>query len=538
MSSNSTKSWKHNSKELLTTLHFSSYSDSKLAALYLKKRLFKLSFTQVDDLLQGISDSRRDVAAERTKAAGDSVAGVNFTVPPVVIDLVVETIVDERIPLNVAAGRNWSEAFRENGPDLRSMSLVHRSWTACAQRGLRRRAVIPAKRLGQFLVSPLCGPWITEMILFWEVEDDVGTTKDQEWLLETLLERTPNIRSLCFHTSASWPTPFCEPNFEVARPVWLFSEYLSKLENLWLKHHAAGSKDGETSLDVCPDMDSLCEDLPKMRSLKFLSIKSWGGTFDDSRMKNSYSSVDWRSVPPPSLKVLEIDLPKNLYLNALTWLFKPRGDYALRSLAIGLRTRSSPAESLEILMNALNECLPIIEEMRLCHIDDFRPAFAFGPSSNQPRGPHFSHMLSSCTRLQSLGIFATSEMFAASGSFSRTCDRISSLPFPRTLEKLSIHSDVPWADLFDSPSLEKRAQSDSHIIAVLETLPNLRTLVISGSPQYQQGRYMYTTYTLDSLVHHMQGSEVQTGLPLTRNACVEKRIQLTCLDNAFPRQWI
>ncbi len=61
--------------------------------------------------------------------------------------------------------------------DLRSMCLVHRSWTPVVQRVLRRRVRIHSERsLKRFLKGPHCGPWVGEL---WYIHDK-GIDSSQE----------------------------------------------------------------------------------------------------------------------------------------------------------------------------------------------------------------------------------------------------------------------------------------------------------------------------------------------------------------------
>lgn len=93
--------------------------------------------------------------------------------------------------------------------DLRSMCLVHRSWTPLVQRVMRRRVRIHFQTsLKRFLKGPHCGPWVVEL---WYIHDREyaprrekgkkgrkvqGNTTSHWELLAELLSRLPNLRFL------------------------------------------------------------------------------------------------------------------------------------------------------------------------------------------------------------------------------------------------------------------------------------------------------------------------------------------------------
>ena len=268
----------YESRRLCTSIRFSTYSDARLAGLFLDsdfpvvllKKVFdvvldpdfkpeEVTFEDVWDMFVFISGRRRKNASQRELAPtalapavidtgtcpgegrneeADRIRATPGVIPPLVLDLVVSRLIEDRMPLGVAASDPWwPSAFQSNIEPFYSMSLVHRSWSTIAQRGLRQRVVIPYQHIGRFLLSPFCGPWINEMIVYWSVENgSVGVTKGDIWLLEALLERTTNLRSLSFNTSLIWSKDFLRPSFDVGICLEIMSDLLPNLENLWLKH--------------------------------------------------------------------------------------------------------------------------------------------------------------------------------------------------------------------------------------------------------------------------------------------------------------
>ena len=328
---------------LRTGIKFDTYSDAKLAGLFLENehnfpvqllakvfdvildpdfKLEEVSFKSFWDVLERISGIRaRDAVVIASKGITPAPAlptnraedARSSGIPAVVLSHVVDMMVEDRPPLGIAAMDWWKLAYWKNVADFNRMSLVHRSWTPIARRGLRRRVVIPYWQIRNFLVSPLCGPWITEMIVHWEVHNGmIGVTLEDIALFEALLERVPALRSLVFKTRLVWPrsSPYGAdkpPPFRVDECLQLIAN-LPELENLWLKHakgtvqwksvmkHFENIK-AEDTLELCPEMNNLCSQLPTMQSLKFLSIRLWTGL---RKLENVVQ-------PPSSLKSIELD---------------------------------------------------------------------------------------------------------------------------------------------------------------------------------------------------------------------------------------
>ncbi|EJD05179.1 uncharacterized protein FOMMEDRAFT_154392 [Fomitiporia mediterranea MF3/22] len=339
----SSDSTSYHSNDWHANIRFETYSDARLAAVFLDNMdrlpvdLFKqvidavidpqfksseVTFKSTLDAFECVSTYRRNMAPGCTVERLSSGA-----VPPVVLDLVVDTIVQQNIPLGIAAeNKCWSDALAHNGANLRNMSLVHRSWTDIAQRGLRRRAIIPCHQIHRFLVSPLCGPWVTEMIIYWPLGENDEVTR-RLFLLKGLLERTSNVRSLAFITYYKPDTPYEGRNREIQNCFDTMSGSLPRLRKLWLKHRQNSSCSVWST--VCDGLDSLCKIIPKMQSLEFLSIDRWVSSKSDDFNWN------WNEHPPSSLKSISLCLHDAVSRHFFTWFLRPRGDFSLQSLSIG-----------------------------------------------------------------------------------------------------------------------------------------------------------------------------------------------------------
>ncbi|KAL5480369.1 hypothetical protein ACEPAI_1639 [Sanghuangporus weigelae] len=183
---------------LSSRLNFNISFDAKLAAIYLNGvrsregcvllfdkilevvrdpdfKLDQVTFNDIESMSDHISKERRKNA---------SMKDIEYLLPPTekcpprflpedILSLIVDFFVDERKPLGIL-----STAHVKDGKPFWLLSLVHRSWTRAAQNGLRRRAIIPYLRMDKFLLSPLCGPWVTETIVSWTVEGKDDATED------------------------------------------------------------------------------------------------------------------------------------------------------------------------------------------------------------------------------------------------------------------------------------------------------------------------------------------------------------------------
>ncbi|KAL5478996.1 hypothetical protein ACEPAI_2284 [Sanghuangporus weigelae] len=443
----------------------------------------------------------------------------------------------------------WDCAFALSGHDLRNMSLVHRSWTSPAQSALRRRAVVPFVRMKHFLLSPFCGPRVSEMILYWSITDRIGgVTQSDISLLEELLKRTPNLKSLSFNTF------LVHGPFRIDSCLEIIAGQLSHLEDLWLKDFEVVEK--ETRLhSPSIEMHELCLHLPKMRSLKFLSLRHCGA--QDGRPSDH---------PPSSLKNIEIDTSILAIGPLFPWLVKPRGNFALHSLSLVLRDSVGSFWPLGI-RECLEDGLKETRNLRLCIL--IGQCHLLYESMGWP--PPYSNLLRSNNVLITLDLF----IMETDVGESDTVDADSLLNvlnfecmrLPASLERLAIHYfdgalrrrftltravalDMSsqnqhvlnlldaWADFVEDlrPTVPLKFLQD--IEKVMSSLPNLRKFVITRSPEIAEKNL--AKWDTAGIMNHMnqRAGEIQDGVPKQlQRICVDKNIELVCLKNAFLRQW-
>ncbi|EJD05172.1 uncharacterized protein FOMMEDRAFT_154378 [Fomitiporia mediterranea MF3/22] len=597
----------HKSRRLCSNLCFRTYSDAKLAGLLIENNFpvtlfekvfnavvdpdFKsedITFKDIWDIFEYVSARRSKDGMERDTAVAPLEDDHNDEyskqremrmaggVPRDILNLVVDQLVDGRLPLGIAAmDPRPTNAFTSNSPDLQNMSLVHRSWTSAAQRGLRRRAVIPSQHIADFLLSSLCGPWITEMIIYWPFNksnngDIVGTMKDNIWALESLLERTPNIRSLVFTTSLVWNTEntgnvghLSSDSRCIDTCLEIITDLLPNLENLWLKHHRPLTIEipNERSFNNCCELRSLYHYLPKLSSLKYLSIRWWSSDdFDDPYSdSDSDRQLIWDEHPPPGLKTVDLYLSGDPRKDDLTWLLEKRGSFSLDSLSLYLERYSLGVPSSSRLQGALRDCLPEIKKLKLViyrsPILDYRVADT-GISGSVP-GQFYSRLLELASNLKNL------ELFFFFGE-SDLRNRIIYGPFdlPPSLENLAIHleddrnhpstpststsapasSDLQDLQVWFSMAIEK------YILDHLPFLPHLRKILVTRSPALDL--YTLEGWDLDALIPRMddmgqtaiqrgiQRGEVKAILSEPLRTILEQRdVDFVFIDNAFPRGW-
>ncbi|KLO11442.1 hypothetical protein SCHPADRAFT_942082 [Schizopora paradoxa] len=100
-----------------------------------------------------------------------------------------------------------------------------------------------------------------------------------------------------------------------------------------------------------PYFSQVCQELPKLKKLKYLHIRGWSGAYitdDDFRnyddLMNGPNRTDGNdplssylvdNSPPASLKTIVLEIPRRLVpSNHLRWLQAPKADYALQNLFV------------------------------------------------------------------------------------------------------------------------------------------------------------------------------------------------------------
>lgn len=212
-------------------------------------------------------------------------------------DHIVDSIREDMGPFALEAMPKWDilSLARRQEQDLRSISLLHRSLTSSAQHALRRRVVIYGREsLRRFLCSPLCGPWIREVVLHWNLDSRNFAREDDRneviaemlRLLAALFSRAANVHSLCLRTGYGEPW-----EYDDIIPFLNSLSSLQSLEHLWLVHSDQDVqasriiRNSRSGPQFCPHLRRLYYVLSRLRRLRTLSIRNWGSDGRD------YSSV-------------------------------------------------------------------------------------------------------------------------------------------------------------------------------------------------------------------------------------------------------
>ncbi|KAL5525269.1 hypothetical protein ACEPAF_9139 [Sanghuangporus sanghuang] len=403
-----------------------------------------------------------------------------------------------------------------------------------------------------FPPQPILWTWVSEMILYWSINDRIGgVTQSDISLLEELLKRTPNLKSLSFNTF------LVHAPFRIDTCLEIIAGQLSRLEDLWLKDPEVVGK--ETRLhSPSIEMHDLCLHLPKMRSLKFLSLRHCSD--------RDGSPSDLEQHPPSSLKNIEIDTSIFAIGALFPWLVKPRGNFALQFLSLVLRDSGGsfwPREIRECLEDSLKET----RNLRLGILNGQRHILY----ESMGWLPPYINLL------RSNGVLATLDLFIMEtdvGEFSAvdapTLQNVLNFEFmrlPTSLERLTTHyldgairrrftptraaaPDMPsqtrhvwnflgaWADFVEDLSPASPLKFLQDIEKVTSCLPNLRKFVITGSPEISEENL--TRWDIDGFMNHMNqhAGEIQDGVPeKLQRICVDKNVELICLKNVFPRRW-
>ncbi|EJD05183.1 uncharacterized protein FOMMEDRAFT_27374 [Fomitiporia mediterranea MF3/22] len=101
--------------------------------------------------------------------------------------------------------------------------------------------------------------------------------------------------------------------------------------DLYLKHFEwpGIESEEERTLVWCDTLQYLYECIPRMLSLKFLTIEGWSSSETDV--------LDWNEHPPSSLKAVDLmlgSLGTDMSGQIVAWLLRPRGNFSLQSLSI------------------------------------------------------------------------------------------------------------------------------------------------------------------------------------------------------------
>lgn len=233
----------------------------------------------------------------------------NSTLPIVfpydIVAAIAEQFWQDRTPLDVAATEpRWERAFACNGKDLRSMSLVHRSWTLPARNVLRRRAVVPFAHMTRFLRSSFCGPWVKEMILYWTInvrprgvfEGDIET-------LGAILFRLPNLEILSLNTFLA----HAHAPFRVDSCLRTITSRSNHLEELGIRHFERIGNGTRTHFRNSFEevKNAFHSQLPSMHSIRLVALRRWSSPNEGPK------ELDLN--PATALEILEMGYSIGIY---------------------------------------------------------------------------------------------------------------------------------------------------------------------------------------------------------------------------------
>lgn len=215
---------------------FVSQSDAHLAQLLLQHGLSRHHFNLIlntlrnpsfsirdvtlrsaSDIDEHVSEHRRNLAKKRSGGGlmknGPSRQTDRKKTVSLIFNLVLDFMLSEHAHFSYEADNPPNESGVQANPyearhrslcsDLKSMSLVHRTWTLPAQRALSRRVVLMTKRhLRSFALSPACGTSVRELAYKINKTDACtffhdGSAALEHWaVFASVLSRLPNLRWL------------------------------------------------------------------------------------------------------------------------------------------------------------------------------------------------------------------------------------------------------------------------------------------------------------------------------------------------------
>ena len=169
---------------------------------HLNFRAEDLVIKNINELPDYISKQRPIVAERRTcvsRTAGPPAtrSSNNSTVSTLVVGSLAECIASERTPSKFVVAEKLNFRRCRTDTTLKIMALVHRFWTAIAQRTFYRRiSVSGVRNMRALLQSTLLGPWVRELSIkgilhAHELQCRCFDNEDQGtvWMRSSILER-------------------------------------------------------------------------------------------------------------------------------------------------------------------------------------------------------------------------------------------------------------------------------------------------------------------------------------------------------------
>lgn len=414
----------------------------------------------------------------------------NCALPQVIIDLLFEHFEDHIIPFDIPAGVFYGNvhALRRGTGLLRTLSLVHRTWTTPAQKILRRRLIKSDETsIRFFLQSRFLGPWVHEVALH---IDDRHESLDLVHYAD-LFRRLPGIRAMALYLN------LCKQD-TILRQLLLFTRlHLRTIKALWIFDCSSRS----TRVTNPRRYNGLFKDIALLSDLELLSISLDTREAEDSKF-------------PLSVKVLELDGSDTVIGRSLKILTRTKVDVAIRELS-----------------------LSIFRDQDL-----FRPSFgrtAFDQLQNlyirigrEEMYKGVSAVLSNCRDLRSLDLFPQ--------NIDEALTRLRS-SIPPGLRRLAIHYSpiwfatatnypaIPMRSILSQQNAARNSGRDVALSELIQSLPKLESLFLTALGfvrDYANKR------RIRSLAREMYMYGVEVTVPLhfirTKQVCEERGILFLC----------
>lgn len=416
-------------QELHSKIAFTTPSDALLTSFFIKYSrkvplelfddlfsIFQHADFHADRITMKISEDIMDHIAEQRRAnqvynqelvKSPEVDQPIISRPPgLVVELVADYLENNRVPFHrtFQFGR-FSHLICESTATLRLMSLVHRSWKEAAQRRLRRRIRINSLfELRGVFQNPQLGPWVRELDFRahdFEVhptEEIPGSIDEMPRLLSGILRRCPNVTHLHLdnfirpvkermNTQDEEGGTELNSEHDFSRPVVIRQlGEMKYLEHLWL----------QSTVDLAPNLWNLCAVLPRLQSLKSLSLDNWESRLPSRNAGQSVEPSGFKidTNPPPSLKYLSFGSISVIDPEPFTWIISPRNGYnciylqlslanVLRSFSTITPWLNSPPSNVMDLRHIVRRIKPTVMMLRLVQYqpeDDISSVMELFPS--------------------------------------------------------------------------------------------------------------------------------------------------------------
>lgn len=351
---------------LLRTLHNPNFNSSQLTLMH------------ATDMDSRISEQRRQ-DIENISASAPSGGLDKVGMPLAILKLVVEAMVSElgsftsdmeaMTFVSCDTSRITSDKLRRA---LCQMSLVHRSWTPIVQNSINRRTAIPdLDTLRSFVQSATCGPQLRELRVaaqesraysrerpyqygaIYGSDQKSGSSdkrnspyQDYPTLLAAVFLRAPAMTSL--HITLSLSSSTMRDNALVFHAI----VHLQSLEHLWLALDTSGAS---RSVGI-HDFRRVCKTISALPRLKLLSLDASSGQEAIDVGLEAFS-------PPDSLKTLALPRMQSINRQYIDWLVRPRGQYSLQNLAIGMFGSEPDTYCASRIASRLVPCLATIRSL-------------------------------------------------------------------------------------------------------------------------------------------------------------------------------